>query len=270
MKDTVFHSAGADMPFKDKVVLVTGSTRGIGRGIALAFAREGAEVAVNGTKSDLCEKVTDEVSNSGGEGLAVPGDVSDTDVVKTIFHNVIGKFGQLDILVNNAGIIYVVDCMDTTDEQWDRTMAVNCRGVFLCFREAARHMVERKSGNRVNVASQLGKSGVAKYTHYCASKFAVVGFTQAFAKELAPYGINVNAVCPGIVDTDMMDEELEVLTKVTEKSEEELREEFLNMIPLGRYETAVDMANLVVFLASEGAAYMTGQSIDVTGGFETR
>jgi len=129
-------------------------------------------------------------------------------------------------------------------------------------------MVERKSGKIINVASQLGKTGVARYTHYCASKFAVVGFTQALAKELAPYGINVNAVCPGIVDTDMMDEELEVLKKITAKSEEELRKDFLNMIPLGRYETPEDVAHLVLFLASEGAAYMTGQSINVTGGVE--
>jgi meso-butanediol dehydrogenase/(S,S)-butanediol dehydrogenase/diacetyl reductase len=256
------------MDFEDKVVLVTGSTRGIGRGIALAFAREGALVAVNGTKSDLCEKVADEVDSSGGKGLSVPGDISKTNVVKNIFQKVIGDFGRLDILVNNAGIVYVVDCTDTTDEQWDRTMAVNCRGVFLCAREASRHMVGRKAGKIINVASQLGKSGVARYTHYCASKFAVVGFTQALARELAPHGINVNAVCPGIVDTDMMDEELKVLTKVTGKSEDELREEFLNVIPLGRYETPEDVANLVLFLASEGAAYMTGQSINVTGGVE--
>ena len=259
---------GMDMIFKDKVVLVTGSTRGIGKGIALAFARQEAKVAVNGTKSDLCEKVAQEISASGGKGLAVPGDISDTDTVKSIFRKVLKEFGRLDILVNNAGIVCVVDCIDTTDEQWDRTMAVNCRGVFLCAREAARYMVERKSGKIINVASQLGKTGVARYTHYCASKFAVVGFTQALAKELAPYGINVNAVCPGIVDTDMMDEELEVLKKITAKSEEELRKDFLNMIPLGRYETPEDVAHLVLFLASEGAAYMTGQSINVTGGVE--
>ena len=257
-----------DLKFKGKAVLVTGSTRGIGRGIALAFARDGAMVGVNGTKSDLCQKVAKEVNSFGGKGLAVPGDISNTAAVKTIFKKIIRDFGHLDILVNNAGIIYVVDCMDTKDDQWDRTMAVNCRGVFLCSREAARHMVERKTGKIINIASQLGKSGVAKYTHYCASKFSVVGFTQALAKELAPYSINVNAVCPGIVNTDMMDEEIEIFTKVTGKCEDELRKEFLNMIPLGRYETPDDVANLVLFLASEGAAYITGQSINVTGGVE--
>jgi NAD(P)-dependent dehydrogenase (short-subunit alcohol dehydrogenase family) len=257
-----------EMIFQDKVVLVTGSTRGLGKGIALAFAREGARVAVNGTKSQLCEKMAGEVSTSGGKGLSVPGDVSNADVVKDIFHQVISAFGQLDILVNNAGIIYVVSCMETTDEQWDRTMAVNCRGVFLCAREASRHMVERKAGKIINIASQLGKTGVALYSHYCASKFAVIGFTQSLALELAPHGINVNAVCPGIADTDMMDEELEVLKKVRGKSEKELRDEFLGVIPLGRYETPGDVANLVLFLSSEGASYMTGQSINVTGGVE--
>jgi NAD(P)-dependent dehydrogenase (short-subunit alcohol dehydrogenase family) len=259
---------GVGMDFKDKVVFVTGSTRGIGKGIAIAFAEQGAKVAINGTKENLCYKVVEEVGTAGGQGLAIPGDISNTKVVSRCFEKIFKDFGQLDILVNNAGIIYVEDCIDTTDEQWDKTMAVNCRGVFLCSREAARHMVERKSGKIINIASQLGKSGVAKYTHYCASKFAVVGFTQALAKELAPHRINVNAVCPGIVDTDMMDEELEVFIKITGKGEEELRQDFLNMIPLGRYETAEDVANLVFFLASEAAAYITGQSINVTGGIE--
>jgi NAD(P)-dependent dehydrogenase (short-subunit alcohol dehydrogenase family) len=259
---------GVGMDFKDKVVFVTGSTRGIGKGIAIAFAEQGAKVAINGTKENLCHKVVEEVGTAGGQGLAIPGDISNTKVVGRCFEKIFKDFGQLDILVNNAGIIYVEDCIDTTDEQWDKTMAVNCRGVFLCSREAARHMVERKSGKIINIASQLGKSGVAKYTHYCASKFAVVGFTQALAKELAPHRINVNAVCPGIVDTDMMDEELEVFIKITGKGEEELRQDFLNMIPLGRYETAEDVANLVFFLASEAAAYITGQSINVTGGIE--
>ncbi len=256
------------MDFKDKVVFITGSTRGIGRGIAIAFAEHGAKVAINGTKENLCYKVVEEVGNAGGQGLPLPGDISNSKVVSRCFEKIFNDFGHLDILVNNAGIIYVEDCIDTTEEQWDKTMAVNCRGVFLCSREAARHMVERKLGKIINIASQLGKSGVAKYTHYCASKFAVVGFTQALAKELAPHRINVNAVCPGIVDTDMIDEELEVLIKVTGKSEKELRQDFLNMIPLGRYETSEDVANLVLFLASEGAAYITGQSINVTGGIE--
>jgi meso-butanediol dehydrogenase/(S,S)-butanediol dehydrogenase/diacetyl reductase len=128
--------------------------------------------------------------------------------------------------------------------------------------------VKSNKGKIVNVSSQLGKTGVARYSHYCASKFAVVGFTQALSKEVASYGINVNAVCPGIVDTDMMSEELVVLEKLFKKSEEALRKEFLNIIPLGRYETPEDVANLVLFLASEKADYMTGQSINITGGIE--
>ena len=256
------------MDFQGKSVLVTGGTRGIGRGVVQAFAAAGAQVAVNGTKKDLCREAAEEADSLGGKGIAVPGDVSKSDAVQEIFQNVYDAFGKLDILINNAGVIYVVDCTETTEEQWDRTFDVNCKGVFLCSREASKHMIMRGSGKIVNLASMLGKTGTARYTHYCASKFAVVGFTQSLARELAPHGINVNAVCPGIVDTDMMKEELVVLEKIMEKSEEDLRKEFLGIIPIGRYETADDVAKLIMFLSSEEAAYITGQSINVTGGIE--
>ena len=256
------------MNFKGKTVLVTGGTRGIGRGVVRIFARSGARVAVNGTKAELCREAAEEAESLGGRGIAVPGDVSNTYSVQGIFQKVYDELGGLDVLINNAGVIYVVDCVDTTDEQWDRTFDVNCRGVFLCSREASRHMIEQGSGKIVNLSSMLGKTGIARYSHYCASKFAVVGFTQALARELAPHGINVNAVCPGIVDTDMMKEELVVLEKIMDKSEEELRKELLNMIPIGRYETTDDVANLIMFLASEEASYITGQSINMTGGIE--
>jgi len=254
--------------FKEKVVLITGSTRGIGKGIAIAFANEGAKVAINGTNHKLCNKVANTIINSGGKALSTPGDVSDSEVVKNIYKEIIFNFGHIDILVNNAGIIYVEDCIDTSDLQWDRTMSINCRGVFLCSREAAKYMIKQKSGKIINISSALGKTGAAKYTHYCASKFAVIGFTQALAKELAPCGINVNAVCPGIVDTDMFDDELEVLMKDMEKSIEELKEMFLKTVPLGRFEKPEDVAGLTLFLASEKSSYITGQSINVCGGFE--
>lgn len=256
------------MDLKDKTALVTGSTRGIGKGIAIMFAKEGARVAINGTRADLCNEVSEEIAGFGGDSIAVPGDISKPEAVQDIFQKVIDRFEHLDILVNNAGVIYVAECIETTDEQWEHTMNVNCRGVFLCSREAAQPMIKRKAGKIINISSQLGKTGVVKYTHYCASKFAVIGFTQALARELAPYGVNVNAVCPGIVNTDMMDEELSAFKRITGKSEEELRKEFLDLIPLGRYETPGDVANLVLFLASERASYITGQAINVTGGIE--
>ena len=256
------------MRFANKVVLVTGATRGIGKGIALAFGREGAIVAVNGTKKALAESVAAELDRAGGRGLPVPGDVSEPQAVKAIFRQLRKHAGEIDILVNCAGIIYVADCVDTTDEQWDRTMSVNCRGLFLCSREALRDMMARKSGTIINVSSQLGKTAAARYSHYCASKFAVIGFTQAVAREAAPYGITVNAVCPGVVDTDMMAEELAVLQRLTGKSEAVLRQEFLDMIPLGRYETPEDVADLVLFLASPQASYITGQAINISGGVE--
>ena len=256
------------MKYKNKVVFVTGSTRGIGRGIAHAFAKEGARVAVNGTKADLCQSVVAEVNNLGGEGLAVPGDVSLTESVKSMFDQIIDRYKKIDILVNNAGVIYVADVIDTTDEQWDRTFSVNCRGVFLCTREAIRHMVKCKSGKIISISSNQGKTGFPKYAHYAASKFALIGFTHSLSRELAPFGINVNAVCPGVVDTDMMDGELEIWAKIENKSIEELRQRFLDDIPLQRYETPEDVAKLVLFLASEEASYITGQAYNISGGLE--
>ena len=256
------------MKYKERVVLVTGSTRGIGRGIALAFAREGACVAINGSNINLCDKVVGEVNELGGTAIAVPGDVSETEVVRNIFNKIIKQFNKIDILVNNAGVIYVVDVIHTTDEQWDRTFAVNCRGVFLCSREAIGQMLKQKYGKIINIASNQGKTGFAKYAHYAASKFAVIGFTQSLSRELAPLGINVNAVCPGVVDTDMMEGELEIWSKIEKKSTEELRKFFLDMIPLQRYETPEDVAKLVLFLASEEASYITGQAYNISGGLE--
>ncbi len=256
------------MRFSDRVVFVTGSTRGIGRGIADAFALEGATVAINGSKADACERVSEEIRSRGGRSLAVHGDVSDGESVRNMFGKITDEYGRLDVLVNNAGVIYVANCVDTTDEQWDRTFAVNCRGVFLCSREAARIMMEQKSGRVVNVASQMGKTGWPLYSHYCASKFAVVGFTQSLSRELAPYGVTVNAVCPGVVDTDMMKEELEVLTALENKSEAQIRDELHELIPLRRYETPEDVAHLVLFLASTEGSYITGQAYNITGGIE--
>jgi meso-butanediol dehydrogenase / (S,S)-butanediol dehydrogenase / diacetyl reductase len=254
--------------FKDKVVLVTGSGRGIGRGIALAFAREGAAVAVNGLNAERCRAVCREVEEAGGKGLAAPGDVSDTAAVSGIFAKLVDGFGKIDILVNNAGICYVAEIVDTTDEQWDRTMAVNTRSMFLCSREAVRLMKKTGKGKIINLASQLGKTGAPYYTHYCASKFAIVGFTQALGREVAKLGINVNAVCPGPVDTDMTAGEIVVLERLTGKSKDAIRKELTDSVPLGRLEYPEDVANLVLFLASDKAGYMTGQAINITGGLE--
>jgi NAD(P)-dependent dehydrogenase (short-subunit alcohol dehydrogenase family) len=254
--------------FKDKVVLVTGSGRGIGRGIALAFAREGASVAVNGLDAERCRAVCREVEKAGGRGLSAPGDVSDAAAVSGIFAKLVDGFGKIDILVNNAGICFVAEIVDTTDEQWDRTMVVNVRSMFLCSREAVRLMKKAGEGKIVNLSSALGKTGAPYYTHYCASKFAVVGFTQALGRETAKHGINVNAVCPGAVDTDMTREELVTLEKLRGKSKQAIWKELTDAVPLGRLETPEDVANLVLFLASDKACYMTGQAVNVTGGFE--
>jgi NAD(P)-dependent dehydrogenase (short-subunit alcohol dehydrogenase family) len=254
--------------FRDKTVLVTGAGRGIGREIALSFAREGAAVAVNSLTAERCRAVRLEVERAGARGFEAPGDVSDAQTVARIFAKLDGEFGKIDILVNNAGICHVAELVETTDEQWDRTMAVNIRSMFLCSREAVRRMKAAGRGKIVNLSSQLGKTGAPFYTHYCASKFAVVGFTQALGREVAKLKINVNAVCPGPVDTDMTAGEIAVLETLTGKSGDAIRKELTDSIPLGRLEHPEDVANLVLFLASSRADYMTGQAVNITGGLE--
>jgi meso-butanediol dehydrogenase/(S,S)-butanediol dehydrogenase/diacetyl reductase len=256
------------MEFSGKTALVTGAGGGIGSGIALALAKEGATVAIADLRTEPLEATRAAVEKLGARCLAYPMDVADVGEVESTLSSLIAACGALDILVNAAGIIYVVNCVETTDEQWDRTIAVNAKGVFLCCRAVARHMIQRKQGKIVNIASMIGKTGVPRYTHYCASKFAVIGFTQALAQELAPYGVNVNAVCPGIVDTGMLRYEIDVLSKIRGVEKGVIERELLNQIPLGRYETPHDVAELVLFLASARAAYITGQSFNTTGGVE--
>jgi meso-butanediol dehydrogenase / (S,S)-butanediol dehydrogenase / diacetyl reductase len=256
------------MEFSGKVALVTGGGGGIGSGVALALGRAGAIVGIADLKAEPLKATCSAVEKTGAKCLVLPTDVADATQVESTIASIIATCGKLDILVNCAGIIYVVDCVDTTEEQWDRTIAVNAKGVFLCCRAAARHMIGRKQGKIVNIASMIGKTGVRRYTHYCASKFAVIGFTQALAMEMAPYGVNVNAVCPGIVDTGMLRYEIDVLSRMRGVDKKVIEQELLGQIPLGRYETPQDVAEMVLFLASTHSAYITGQSFNTTGGVE--
>jgi meso-butanediol dehydrogenase / (S,S)-butanediol dehydrogenase / diacetyl reductase len=256
------------MEFSGKVALVTGAGGGIGSGVALALGRAGATVAIADLKAEQLEGTRRALEATGAKCLALPTDVTVASQVEATVAAVISRCGKLDVLVNCAGIIYVVDCVETTEEQWDRTIAVNAKGVFLCCRAAARHMSQRKQGKIVNIASMIGKTGVRRYTHYCASKFAVIGFTQALAMEMAPFGVNVNAVCPGIVDTGMLRFEIDVLSRIRGVTKEVIEQELKGQVPLGRYETPQDVAEMVLFLASEHAAYITGQSYNTTGGIE--
>lgn len=255
--------------FVGKVALVTGAGSGIGRAIALGFASEGALVAVNDVNLSAAETVAAEVSAAGSQGMAVAADVCDEVQVRDMVRLVLETFGKIDILVNNAGTGVIVPVLEMKAEEWDLVMKVNARGTFLCSREAARHMVETGiRGSIINISSQAGKTGARYQGVYCASKAAVLAFTQVLGLELARSGINVNAVCPGIVDTPMMKELVATLAQRSNVPEAQVEKAMLRMVPMGRVETPDDVAGVVKFLASDEASYMTGQAINVTGGME--
>lgn len=254
----------------DKIALVTGASKGIGRAIAIAFAKEGANLVVNYFKSeDEANDVVKEINALGRAAVPVRADVSKIDEVKAMVKRTMDEFGRIDMLVNNAGVSTMGSLIDLTEQDWDYNMDVNAKGVFLCCQAVARHMIGQRYGKIINISSAAGKTGARFLSHYCASKFAVIGLTQSLALELAPYGINVNAVCPGYVETDMQSRELVWEAKLRGISSEEVKRGYLGSVPLGRLGKPVDVAKIVVFLASAQSDYMTGQAINVTGGIET-
>jgi acetoin reductase-like protein len=252
----------------DKAAIVTGASRGIGRAIALALARKGANVVVNYDSSEnYAKKVVDEIKGFLTEALAVRADVSKGTEVKSLVKKTLEEFGRIDILVNNAGVEPMNKMVDITEKEWDYVMNINAKGTFLCNQAVALQMIESGCGGKiVNIASQAGKTGAEFLAHYSASKAAIIAFTKAAAKELAPYKINVNCVCPGVIQTDMQRQDLARSARFMGVTEEEMNKRILSIIPLGRFGKPEDVARVVLFLCSEDADYMTGQAINVTGG----
>lgn len=256
------------MKLQGKVVLITGAGRGIGRGIALRLAADGADVVINDVNMENANKVAKEIQALGRKSLAVVADVTNSSQVNAMFDKVLAEFRKLDVMINNAGIAHVKAVVEMAEEDWDRVMTVNTKGMFLCAQAAAKQMIKQKGGKIINCASIAGHMGFGLLAHYTASKYAVVGFTQALAKELGSFGITVNAYCPGIVGTDMWELVDEELGKYLGLAKGETVKKFCNdMIVLGgRIETPEDVACLVSYLASSDADYMTGQSINICGG----
>lgn len=250
------------MKLEGRTAIVTGARRGIGRAIALALAKEGANITVSDTSQEDCQKVVAEIEKLGRKGLALKCDVTSTAEVEDMVKKTVAKFGKLDILLNNAGIINFKPFLELTDEDWDTLINVNLKGQFLCARAAAKEMIKNKWGRIVNIASiSSGGCGIAfpLIAHYTASKGGVMALTEALALELTPQGINVNAICPGAIDTDM----------VKGVKESGQLGQLLMRIPKGRLGKPEEIANLAVFLASEEADYISGAAIIIDGGWLT-
>jgi 3-oxoacyl-[acyl-carrier protein] reductase len=243
------------MKLKDNVALVTGSAQGIGKTIALALAREGANVVISDVSLEKAEETAKECAALGVKTLAVKFDVSKPDEVSAAFTKIVGEMGRLDILVNNAGITRDGLLMRMKDDDWDLVININLKGTFLCTKEAVKVMAKNRFGRIVSIASVVGFMGNAGQANYSASKAGIVGLTKTTAREYASRNITVNAVAPGFIQTAMTD----VLP-------EKVKEEMMKGIPLGRLGSVDDVAAAVLFLVSPDAAYITGQTIHVNGG----
>ncbi|MGC8963159.1 MAG: SDR family NAD(P)-dependent oxidoreductase [Candidatus Bipolaricaulaceae bacterium] len=245
------------MKLEGQVALVTGGGRGIGKAVALALAKEGADVIVCGRTMDQLHRVAEEIRGMGRRSLPIECDVSSLADVKRMFAQIEQRFGRLEILINNAGIIRRGTIEDHSDEDWERVISVNLRGTYYCCREAARIMKAQRYGRIINITSVAGKVGdIASAPSYGPSKAAVNALTKSLARSLAPYGITVNAVAPHAIETEMSAE-----------WSEEKRREIISQIPLGRLGKPEEVAAAVVFLASPEASFITGEILDVNGGY---
>jgi 3-oxoacyl-[acyl-carrier protein] reductase len=244
------------MKLKDKIALITGASTGIGREIAIKYAKEGAKVIINYTgNSEAAEEVVNEIIGFGGEAEAFKCDVSKFDEVQNMIERVIEKYSRLDILVNNAGITRDNLIMRMDVEDFDKVIDVNLKGTFNTIKCISRYMIKQKSGKIINIASVVGITGNAGQANYAASKAGVIALTKSAAKEFATRNINVNAIAPGYIQT-----------KMTEVLSEKVKEEIISRIPMKKVGNPEDIAKVALFLASEDSDYITGQVINVDGG----
>jgi 3-oxoacyl-[acyl-carrier protein] reductase len=244
--------------FTDKVVLITGAGRGIGKAIALAFAQAGARVAVNDINPESCARAADEIIALGGQALACHADVANKLAVQSMLIDIEDRWGRVDILINNAGVEPHKPIVQLDEWDWNRTIDVNLKGAFLCSQSAGRMMQQQGGGVIVNIASIAGRAaGLRDRSAYVASKTGLIGFTKECAREFAAYNIRVNAVCPGVIITEM--------TAQLRENEAQMKK-WLEDIPLGRLGDPEDVTGPVLFLCSAAARYITGQAINVDGG----
>ena len=241
---------------KDRVAIVTGAAQGIGKALALGLSREGAKLVIADIHQDNAVAVKDEIRAAGAMALAIATDVSDEMSVEAMVENCIEEFGKIDILINNAGIFPVSSVEDMKEEEWDRVIGTNLVGAFLCSRAVASKLIEQESGRVISITSGRAFQGAKNAAHYASSKAGIIGFSKALALELAPHRITVNVICPGITDTAQ---------PRGHQSEEQIYAQG-QKIPLGRIGQPEDLVGTAVFLASDAAAFITGQTIIVNGG----
>jgi 3-oxoacyl-[acyl-carrier protein] reductase len=245
------------MKFEGKVALVTGAARGIGKAIALKLAQEGADVVVTDVDLEGAQRVAQEIEGLGYKAKAIQADVSQREAVQRLVSKAVSVFGQIDILVNNAGIIRRGTFLEHDPQDWEKVLSVNLGGTFNCAKEVVPLMVKQGGGKIINISSVVGKMGdIASAPSYGTSKGAINTFTKSLARELAPYGINVNAVAPHAIETDM-----------SREWSKEKRRQIVEAIPLKRLGKPEEVAEVVAFLASDGAGFITGQILDVNGGY---
>ena len=255
-----------ELDLKGKVVIVTGGARGIGGSIVEGFARERASVVISDILLDAAQELAEKLTKGEVKALAVKTDVSKKSDADNLVSVTLKEFGKIDILVNAAGIVRDIMFIDIEEEEWDRVLDINAKGVYLVTRAVVPHMIAARQGKIVNISSRSGKEGQAGLSHYAASKFAVIAITQALAKELAEYDINVNAVCPGILRTDMWEKILDARSERTGVPREEIFARMIDTIPLKRPQYPEDIANMVLFLSSKVAWNITGEAININGG----
>ena len=244
------------MHVDNKVALITGASRGIGRATALELAKAGAKVVINyAGNAAAAQEVLQAIQDMGGQAIAVQANIAVAAEVDELIRKTIEAFGSIDILVNNAGITRDALLMRMKEADWDAVLDTNLKGVFLCTKAVAKLMMKQRSGKIINMTSVVGLTGNAGQANYAAAKAGVVGFTKSMAKELGSRGITVNAVAPGYIATDM-----------TEVLPDSVKEQMTSTIPLGRPGTPSDVAKAVLFLCSDAAAYITGQTLNVDGG----
>jgi len=243
------------MRLKDKVALITGGARGIGRAIALTFAKEGADIVVADVNQETAQQTASEIEGLGRKALALEMDVTNYDKVEESINKILDKMGKVDILVNNAGITKDNLLLRMSQADWDAVINVNLKGTFNCIKAVTRPMIKQRSGRIISIASIIGLMGNPGQANYAASKAGIIALTKTVAKELASRNINANAVAPGFIQTAM-----------TDKLPEDIKKKMLEAIPLARLGTPQDVANVCLFLASDESSYITGQVITIDGG----